>query len=362
MAAYSSGSATVRAGSAKVYGSLTSWSTYLGVGDLFKLDGENVFYDIAAINSATELTLTSRYSNTNYQSVVATNVASVTLATEMYSGNVGSFTPVIQNSFVLEASPNGGGERFTDNGAGVLTGEGSPAGSGTIDYDSGAWAIILGTDVTATLNLAASFSRGSEAAAMSYQAIVDFTPNYQIPEMSLNDINFPHIFTKAVRKIDQKIKAATDVTGVKSITASYLEVYAVATLNNANIVNASLTNASISKAKITNASITNASITNLLTTGVIKTKINPKKADYAATPSDGTIVVSDSTASIVIRLPYANVNTLGARLTIINNSGSVVKASACAGQTVNASPAVFLKAQYETVTVIVATTAKWIKI
>jgi len=302
MAAYTGGAVKITSGSSKVYGTLTDWTTYLGVGDLFKIQNENVVYEVAAINTATELTLTSRYARTSLQGAIASNLASVTIATRIYSGNVGSFTPVIQNGFIIEASPNGGGERFADNGAGVLIGGRSPGpGSGTIDYDSGAWSIILGTKLTATLNLTASFTRGVSSSGEVYQAVVDFTPNYSIPEMSTNDINFAHIYTRAMRIIDQKIKSSN-------------------------------------------------------------TKIVPKKGDYAATPSDNTIVVGGNTASVVIRLPYANLTNLGVRMTIINNSASVVKASACSGQTVNASGAAFLKTVNQSVTVTVATDAKWVKI
>ena len=52
-------------------------------------------------------------------------------------------------------------QNTTDNGGGVLTGDGSPAGSGTIDYDTGAWAITLGTDLTATAEMTASYSSGN---------------------------------------------------------------------------------------------------------------------------------------------------------------------------------------------------------
>jgi len=39
---------------------------------------------------------------------------------------------VIQSNFFMDASI----ETFSDNGAGVLTGNGTPAGTGTIDYDT----------------------------------------------------------------------------------------------------------------------------------------------------------------------------------------------------------------------------------
>ena len=64
--------------------------------------------------------------------------------------------PVIQNEYVMTAS----GLRFTDDGAGVLTG--TPTGSGTIDYDTGSWALTLDATFTATRNIAASFISGDK--------------------------------------------------------------------------------------------------------------------------------------------------------------------------------------------------------
>jgi hypothetical protein len=257
MAAYSTGSAKITAGSAKVYGVSTEWDTYLAAGDLFKINGDSVFYEVSVVNNATQLTLTSRYDDSNLHSAVATNIASVTTATQIYSGTF-SFSPVIQNSLVIEASPGGGGERFTDNGAGALVGGATPGGSGTVDYDSGAWSVTFGTPLTATLNLTASYNRGIINQGLSYQAIVDFTPNFTFPEMSTNDVNFAHIYTKAVRLIDAEIKVGTRAVS--------------------NIVNASITNASIQKAKILNASITNASIQKLKVTNASITTASIQKA------------------------------------------------------------------------------------
>ncbi len=280
MAAYSIGTARITAGSSTVFGNGTQWDVFLDAGDLFKVSGDSVFYEISSVVSASELTLTTRYANSNFHSAVASNVASVTTATKMYSGTLGR-TPVIQNSIRFVAST---AEAFTDNGAGVLAGNASPAGSGTIDYDSGAWAITFGTPLTATRNLAASFNQGTLNQGLSYQAVVDYTPNYGIPEMSTNDTNFAHIYTKAMRIVDKQIALASLHTTASVITASHFLGVKSATMNNMSIINASITNASINnllvqkvkgtnasfvaasiqKAKILNASMANASINNLL--------------------------------------------------------------------------------------------------
>jgi len=328
MAAYQTGTVRVTAGSSKVYGTGTEWLTYIALNDLFQRTTENAFYDVAAINTATELTLTSRYSNTGLQSAVASNFASVNTATVNYSGNCGSFTPVIQNNFVLIASPNGGGERFTDNGAGVLTGEGSPAGSGTIDYDSGAWAITFGTALTATVNLSASFSRGNTVDGAGYQIVADFTPNYKIPEMSTNDINFSHIYTKAMRIVDQKIKAATNLLAASVVEASHFKGTVSATFNNAGIVNASITNASVQNLsllnpvttwKATNATFTNATIANA---SIMNASIAVLRAGIARLPqaliTNATITNASITNASIQKLRATNAS-------IANASANVLK-------------------------------------
>ena len=347
MAAYQTGTVRVTAGSSKVFGTGTEWNTYIATNDLFQRTTENTFYDIAAVNSATQITLTSRYTSLSLQSAVASNFASVNTATVNYSGNTGSFTPVIQNNFVLVASPNGGGERFTDNGAGILTGEGSPAGSGTIDYDSGTWTIVFGTALTATLNLSASFNRGNQVDGAGYQIVSDFTPNYQIPEMSTNDVNFSHIYTKAMRKIDQKILAASGNPTGSVVTASHFLGQVSATFANAGIVN---------------ASITNASITNVKLNGEIKTKIIPKKVDYEATSADNMIVVGGNAASVHITLPYSSNANRGIKITLINNSVYTTVASCRTSETIEGDSKIKLLNQYDTVTVVAATLNLWVGI
>jgi len=143
----------------------------------------------------------------------------------MYSGTL-DYTPVIQSSVVLNASI----ESFTDDGVGVLTGDGSPAGSGTVSYDDGSWAITLGTDLTATANVTASYFSGDTLNSMTYQIVTDYTPNIKLPEMSENDVGFSKIYTKAIRLID---------------AAHYN-----ASINSIHVTNASITNASINTVKV----------------------------------------------------------------------------------------------------------------
>lgn len=207
MALYNTGSVNVTIGSSEIIGNGTSFLSNVAAGYYFKLRESATWYEVATINSATKLQLSARYTDTNYQtSRTAEQLASIVAGDTTYSGVV-SYTPVMQSHFSLNASI----ETFTDDGGGVLTGDGSPAGSGTIDYDSGSYAITLGTNITATANLVASYISGDTRTAMPYQILTDYTSYYNIPEMSLGDINFQYIFTKAMRLIDSLIYSASMV-------------------------------------------------------------------------------------------------------------------------------------------------------
>ena len=209
MSSYSTGSVTIRVGSAQVTGNNTGFSGNVSVGNYFKITGENAWYTVADVVNATNLTLTSRYANSAYQTATLETLGTATTATKMYSGTFGN-TPVIQNYVKITI----GSEAFIDNGAGVLSGNASPAGSGTIGYDDGAYSVTLGTDLTATVSIVASYYYGQTRNALPYQIITDYTTNYSIPEMSLNDIDFAAIYTKAMRIVDEQINNATAHRGI----------------------------------------------------------------------------------------------------------------------------------------------------
>lgn len=208
MGAYETGAVTVIAGATSVKGTGTSFTTYASVGDLFKIRTEPTWYEVAAITNATNITLNSKYSNSSYYSnYTDEHSATVGIATTGYSGTLSNPPIIIDN-----VSFNASSEKFTDNGLGVLAGNAAPtAGSGTINYDTGAWTVILGTPMTASLSMTASYLGGDTLNGMSYQIIADYTPHYSFPEMSLNDVNLQHIFTKAVRKIDSAIYGASGI-------------------------------------------------------------------------------------------------------------------------------------------------------
>lgn len=240
MAAYNTGLVQVKTGSAAVKGTggNEDFVTYVSVGDLFRISTESTFYTVAGITNASNLTLSSRYANSDYQtSRPSEQVATMTVATKMYSGTLIE-TPVIQSNVRLNASI----EVFTDDGAGTLTGDGTPAGSGTVDYDTGAWAITLGTDLTATAPCVASYLSGDTQSAVSYQIVTDYTPNYNFPEITINDVNFQNIYTKALRDIDSAIYDASLNTlkvdgnaSPQTITTATITVSDIADINTLNV-------------------------------------------------------------------------------------------------------------------------------
>lgn len=219
MSMYTVGSVTVQVGSSRVVGSSTDFTNNVSAGDLFKLRLSPVFYDVAAINSATVITLSSRYANTNYY-LNATNEAlgTTNVGTTVYSGTLDN-TPVIQNYVVINAT----NIRFTDDGAGVLTGTNADGThTGSINYDTGLWALSFNATYNASLVMSGSYIYGDTLTSMSYQIVKDFTPNYSLPEMSLNDVNFQHLYTKCIRLLDSYIYelSASSLSASNDITVT----------------------------------------------------------------------------------------------------------------------------------------------
>lgn len=66
MSIYSQGSVNVTVGSSLVKGTGTQFSTYASQGYLFRLTGEKVYYEVAAIINATNLSLSANYANSEY--------------------------------------------------------------------------------------------------------------------------------------------------------------------------------------------------------------------------------------------------------------------------------------------------------
>jgi len=312
MAIYSTGTVKVKAGSAKVHGSGTDFNTYAAQGYLFRLTTDNTFYDVAAVTDATTLTLTSRYADTDYQTDrPSEHCATMTTATKMYSFVLDN-TPVIQNEVVIQASI----ENFTDDGAGVLTGDGSPAGSGTVGYDDGAVSITLGTDLTATAAVVASYQSGDTLTGKQYQVITDYTPNFTYPEMGLNDINFPHIYTKFLRQLDADLyNASVQTVDASVVTASHLHIINNATINN---LDTKTTIASVVTAShlhiINNATINNLDTKTTIASVVTASHIDSNTATILTAKIDN-LDTKTTTASIVTATNIIG-NTLGSFLKV----------------------------------------------
>ena len=66
MAIYNTGSVKIIVGNNTIVGNGTDFSTYVSAGDLFKLTNDNAWYEITAVNSATNIDLSASYSNSNY--------------------------------------------------------------------------------------------------------------------------------------------------------------------------------------------------------------------------------------------------------------------------------------------------------
>ena len=219
MSVYSTGSVNIKVGSTSITGNNTSFTTYASAGDLFKLANRNNIYDISAVNTATNLTLTARFRDTIYETARTAEHVATTDATELTYGVTLDNLPVIQETLVVTGSD----ETWTDtDGSGSLSCSASPTGSsGTFDCDTGVLSITYSATPTNDYVITAAYTSGDSINTMEYQVVKDFTTHYSLPEMSLNDTNFQTIYTKAVRLIDA---AVWDVTGNQSVqtkTADY---------------------------------------------------------------------------------------------------------------------------------------------
>lgn len=229
MSSYTSGSVNVTVGSSTVKGNGTSFTTYISAGDYFALNDTKTFYEIADIVDATELTLTSRYSDSDYQSTNSSeHIATTNTASLAYSDTL-SYTPVIRNTVTVNASE----VTWSDDGAGVLatTSGGNIGAAGTISYDDGAIVVNYNATPTASLNVNASYDYGNVLSAMPYRIVTDFTTNYGFPEAGDNETDLPRIITKGFRDIDDAIYNAS--VNTLTVSASNITIQGSKTPTNA---------------------------------------------------------------------------------------------------------------------------------
>lgn len=66
MSVYSGGSVSVTVGSSSVTGVDTLFTTYAAQGYLFRITGESVYYEVATVTNATNLSLGANYANSAY--------------------------------------------------------------------------------------------------------------------------------------------------------------------------------------------------------------------------------------------------------------------------------------------------------
>lgn len=64
MAQYKTGTVSVTNGSQTVSGSGTSWSSEIAAGDIFTVQGDNAWYEVASVDSNTQITLSANYAGT----------------------------------------------------------------------------------------------------------------------------------------------------------------------------------------------------------------------------------------------------------------------------------------------------------
>lgn len=76
-------------------------------------------------------------------------------------------------------------------------------------HDSGVFYEVASVIDDTHLELSANYA-GDTAASQSYIICTGFTPNFNIPEISGGDLNWPDVLTRSLRRIDQVLKDHDD--------------------------------------------------------------------------------------------------------------------------------------------------------
>ena len=171
MSQYSTGLASVTNGSATVTGTNTLWASNVTVGDSFTIASTGVMYDVASVDSDTQITLSAPYAGTTASGVVYAIGTGFTVPDsfpEMSQGDIETATIFtramrkIQGKFsevVSDISDKAAiaGQTFTGDIAapkitastGILFGTDTAAANTLDDYEEGTWTPVM-TGVTLT--------------------------------------------------------------------------------------------------------------------------------------------------------------------------------------------------------------------
>jgi len=104
-----------------------------------------------------------------------TQIVTVEERVGTYNPNDLSYSGKLHDGVVVDSVTMTAGQYiYSDNGAGVLVGNTSMAGSGAIDYSSGAWAITMMANPVVSGNIIATYS-------YEVQFVLDYTPDPGLP-------------------------------------------------------------------------------------------------------------------------------------------------------------------------------------
>ena len=172
MSQYSTGTASVTNGSATVTGTNTLWLANVTAGDSFTVAGDGVMYDVASVDTDTQVTLSVAYAGVTASGVVYAIGTGFTVPDsfpEMSQGDIETATIFtrgmrkIQSKFSAIVSDISGkaeiaGQTFTGDieapkitaSTGILFGTDTAAANTLDDYEEGTWTpeLLNGTNIT----------------------------------------------------------------------------------------------------------------------------------------------------------------------------------------------------------------------
>jgi len=228
MSQYSTGTVSINNGSATVTGSGTLWASNVSAADSFTIAGDGVMYDVASVDSDTQITLSVNYAGVTASGVVYAIGTSFTVPDsfpEMSQGDIETATIFtrgmrkIQGKISALVSDISGkaaiaGQTFTGDIAapkitastGILFGTDTAAANTLDDYEEGTWTPVIGggsctnivgkytkvgnqvtvtmsilngvlTDATTNTITGLPFTNGNTRSTTSAVAFIDICPN-----------------------------------------------------------------------------------------------------------------------------------------------------------------------------------------